>query len=429
MNPHRCTVAQLGARRHYAIPRLLHEQGMLEFLHTDICASKGWPRLLASVVPESLKSASFRRMADRQPRGIDPSRIRPHNVLGLMNNLRRRRARTPEQRARIDYTCRVGFARTVARSGLGNADSVYTFDGAGLEILERARRESMRGIVDQCIASRESVVRIIQEEEERFPGVGTYTICDPGGLIADRERAEWENATTIICGSEFVKETIRQAGGPVEKVVVVPSGVDVSVSSRLRRHPPEGRPLHVLFVGEVGLRKGAHYLIEAARHLSPDVAEFRLVGAIQFRMSFIERAPSNVKLFGAVPRSDIHRHYEWADVLCFPSLCEGSAIVTYEALAMGLPVITTPNSGSMVRHGIDGYIIAARSNEAILEAIETFRQRGLEDEPERPSGQPAPFSIEAYKQRIIPVVTGDKVTRERSAAVGEPAFPAVPVEE
>jgi glycosyltransferase involved in cell wall biosynthesis len=71
-----------------------------------------------------------------------------------------------------------------------------------------------------------------------------------------------------------------------------------------------------------------------------------------------------------VTRQEVRRHYQWADVFVFPSLCEGSAMVTYEALAAGLPVITTPNAGSVVRDGVDGFIVPIRDAEAIAAKLD-----------------------------------------------------------
>lgn len=424
--PHRCTVAQLGARRHYAIPRILYEEHWLERLHTDLCVTKGWPKWLLAALPEGIRPPSLRRLAARNPRGIPPDRIQTYEILGLKNSLRRRRAASAEDRARIDLVCRVEFAKAVARGGLGECQTVYTFDGAGLEILELARRRGIRGILDQCIVARAVVIEIVDRECEEFPEVGHSSIRDPGGQIAARERAEWEVADTIICGSEFVKDSIRQVGGPAEKVVVIPSGVDFSYIVPLKHASPK-RPLHVLFVGEVGLRKGAHYLVEAARQLESTGTTFRFVGSVQFRESYLPRIPSNARLLGSVPRSEIQSHYEWADVFCFPSLCEGSALVTYEAMAMGLPVITTPNAGSIVRDGVDGYLIPPRSSAAIVDALERFAKDGLPaPEPDRPASgepedrmqdQPPAFSMEAYRRRLLPILSAAAVAPPDHAAV------------
>src|ERR1035438_1618997 len=129
------------------------------------------------------------------------------------------------------------------------------------------------------------------------------------------------------------------------------------------------RPLRVLIVGTVGLRKGAPYVMEAAKRLKGQ-AEFRWVGAISLRPEAAAEMGQYVQLAGPVPRSEVARHFEWADVFVLPSLCEGSATVTYEALAHGLPVICTANTGSVVRDGVEGYIVPARDTKGLTARLE-----------------------------------------------------------
>jgi glycosyltransferase involved in cell wall biosynthesis len=59
-----------------------------------------------------------------------------------------------------------------------------------------------------------------------------------------------------------------------------------------------------------------------------------------------------------------------ADVFVFPTLFEGSAVVTYEALACGLPSIVTPNAGAVVREGAEGMLVPAGDVERLAAAIE-----------------------------------------------------------
>ena len=99
------------------------------------------------------------------------------------------------------------------------------------------------------------------------------------------------------------------------------------------------------------MRKGSPYVLEAARRLAGS-ATFRMVGPCSLPAQIIDGAPSNLEILGPVPRGDIMRHYAWADVFLLPSVCEGSATVVYEALTAGLPVICTPNTGSVVRDGV-----------------------------------------------------------------------------
>ena len=59
-----------------------------------------------------------------------------------------------------------------------------------------------------------------------------------------------------------------------------------------------------------------------------------------------------------------------ADIFVLPTLAEGSATIVHEALAVGLPVVTTRSAGSVVTHGLEGLIVAERDSDALAEAIE-----------------------------------------------------------
>jgi glycosyltransferase involved in cell wall biosynthesis len=132
-------------------------------------------------------------------------------------------------------------------------------------------------------------------------------------------------------------------------------------------------PLKVLFVGQVSPRKGIPYLFEAIRRFSPNDVCCRVVGPLKIFQSAIKKyCPENVKIVGPVSRQDLGQHYEWADVFCLPSLCEGSATVLYEAASFGLPIITTPNSGSPFGEDQGCHLVPVRDGEAIVHILKEF---------------------------------------------------------
>jgi len=114
------------------------------------------------------------------------------------------------------------------------------------------------------------------------------------------------------------------------------------------------------------LRKGVPYLLEALRALDrPAQIQAKLVGSVALQRQPLSRYERWCEIVGSVSRQEILNAYQWADVLVLPSLCEGSATVTYEAMACGLPIVTTPSSGSLVRDGIEGFVIKARDTEKL----------------------------------------------------------------
>ncbi len=124
----------------------------------------------------------------------------------------------------------------------------------------------------------------------------------------------------------------------------------------------------MLTVGTVCLRKGLPYVAQVAEALRGGMT-FRVVGPCRLLDAGLQKLRPVVELAGAVPRSEVQAHFEWADVFLFPSLCEGTATVCYEALAAGLPVICTPNAGSVVRDGIEGFLVPIRDTPAIVDRL------------------------------------------------------------
>lgn len=359
-------VAQLGARRHYAVPEALQAAGVLDTLLTDLYATSPWLRLGAKLLRSTSESA---RLLGRESAGIPHATVRQFPVFGLRRAWQSRKTRSKTDRLRQYLEANRTFCRLVCENWPASADTLYVFNSAGLEILEEAKRRGCVCVVDQITAPWAIEEPLLEEERQRWPGweegATDRAAWDP---LAEREQTEWALADVIICGSEFVRDGVARLGGPVEKCVVVPYGVrDASLRTSPRdRH--DG-PLRVLFAGTLQLRKGVQYLLEAARLVPAGSAVFRLAGASQFNASALEGFAGQADVLGAVPRSDMGAQYEWADVLVAPSISEGSANVCYEALAAGLPVIATANTGSIVRDGADGYIVPIRDAQTIADRI------------------------------------------------------------
>ncbi len=316
---------------HYAVPRILYAAGMLEHLYTDACAVKGWPRVLNGF-PRCILPSALRRLSTRIPEGVPQSHITAFGSLGVTYALELMMTKSVSERAAITLWASKCFCNKVLERGLGNAQGIYAFKIAALELLQAARALGLRGVLEQISAPSGIWQNLIAEERSRFP---KWELNRPIGpafqAFCQRERAEWQSADVILCGSDYVMECIAADGGPVERCVVVPYGVDMRF--RIANRRPH-RPIHVLTVGTVNLNKGAPYVLEAAQRLKGK-ALFRMVGGIDISPMAERELRRHVKLTGLVPRSEIFRHYAWADVFLLPSICEGSATATYEALASG----------------------------------------------------------------------------------------------
>lgn len=361
-------VCQIGARRHYAVARALFGAGLLELLVTDVCADIPPWRWLGMLIPESRRGDRLTRLMGRSVPEVPTVRIVD---LPLFNFQLHRHRRSGEQLT--DHWARrnAAFCRAVVRRGFGQADTVYAFNGAALEIFQAAKQRGLRTILDQTAAPWRWNARLLREEMARWPGwEDRPSELDESGLLSEREEAEWELADVIACGSDFCRSTLIDSGVPAAKCHVMPRAVTTSPKATQSPRPiNSGGVLRVLFAGTLQLRKGVPYLYGAAKNLSGKSIEFRMVGPSLLSEEANRKLGRYCHLDGVVPRSRMEDHYQWADVLVLPTLSEGSANVCHEAMAAGLPVITTPAAGSMVRDRVNGLIVPTRDAGALTEAI------------------------------------------------------------
>ena len=393
-------VSQLGARMHYAVPRIFASQGRLAQFYTDICATEGWPSVV-NRLPRQMLPSSLRRLTGRVPKGVPPELTSTFPNFGVWSAVRRLREKDVIEHMENSVWAASGFSRRVASKGFHSAEGLYAFAGEALEQMQAAKRQGMWTAVEQMNAPRVVFEELVGGEQMSFPDwAGPYTENRYAQAYGRREEAEWALADIIVCPSDFVRNHVIARGGSAEKCVVVPYGIDP-------QFPPQdviriGGPLRILTVGEVGLRKGAQYIAEAARILGKS-ATFRIAGPSKLSNEVMARLAQSVELRGVVPRTEMVKEYEWADVFLLPSVCEGSATAVYEALGAGLPVICTENAGSVVRHGIEGFIVPIRDSQAIASAItELSEHPGTRAAmSENAVARAAEFTVKRYGERLL----------------------------
>jgi glycosyltransferase involved in cell wall biosynthesis len=132
-----------------------------------------------------------------------------------------------------------------------------------------------------------------------------------------------------------------------------------------------------LFAGGISQRKGIKYLLEAWRRIRRPGWRLQLLGPMPSDLRPLEPYRQIIEPLGRVAHGEMPSRMAAADVFVFPSLFEGSAVVTYEALASGLPSVVTPDAGSVVRDGQDGFVVPVRDVDALAD-----RMKQLGDDPE-----------------------------------------------
>ena len=383
----RITVIQPGARLHYAVPEILARAGLLKRLYTDLHADHPVLRAVGRA-PLGWQPKPLRRLLGRRlPPSLSPALVEDLPLRTLVEHARGE----PGD----------GIRRLLARleaAPLGGGDVIYTV--VVNEDLETMRRLKARGarIVHECMIGPD-VGLWLQDERRRHPGIEPDE--DPATVASGRarDREKYGLADLVLVPSDFARRAVLALDCPPEKVHVVPYGLEPVL-----RAAAAPRARQALFVGSVGLRKGSHHLAAAARKLArprPDIS-FRVVGPISARLRQHPelRGPTYV---GQVPRAAIGAEYAAADVFVLPTLCDSFALVHLEAMAAGVPVITTPNCGSVVRDGVDGFIVPVRDPDAIAARVEqVVSDRALRAEMSASAqARAAEFSLEHYGPRLL----------------------------
>jgi glycosyltransferase involved in cell wall biosynthesis len=331
----------VGSRFHaFDLARELNLYGMLRFLHT------GYPAFLAERFGIPYKAIHS---------------VYSHEPLNRVSSFLYRQGIV---KRKFDFALSDRFDRIVARRLRPGADIFVGWSSQCLRSLEKAATYGMVTIVERGSAHIEWQRETLQTEAERT-GLPTE-IPDPNTV--ERELAEYETADFIAVPSRFVAGTFAEYGIKQDRLIINPYGVDLQRFDRQAR-TKNHQGLRVIHVGQVSVRKGVHYLVPAVEKVKG--ATLTLVGAIPHGMeSVVSR--SCTRPVGPVPGADLPSFYAAADVFCLLSIEEGLALVILQAMAMGLPVIATPNTGAeeIITDGEEGFIVEAGDSNTVTERLQ-----------------------------------------------------------
>jgi glycosyltransferase involved in cell wall biosynthesis len=358
-------VAHKGAREHFLAARALHRRGLLAQLVTDWYSpvSPAWAGRMKKLSPGLARA--FGAFTKDLPR----DRVRALNAFGLRSRWTLGRAdrqgRLLEAMGRDDQA----FARRLAALPLPPHNVFMVYSYAALEALEAEKARGKLTLVDQIDPGR-TEWELLREETERWPDYADLEAEPPAGYY-ERAQAEWRVAHITIVNSEWTRSALVRQGADPRRIEVIPLAYQPERGPPPEHTAPSGG-LNVLWLGSVILRKGIAYLVEAARQLLSEPVRFLVAGPIGIHEAALRKAPPNVVWMGAVPRSEAQRLYRSSDVFVLPTLSDGFAITQVEALAHGLPVVTTPNCGAVVEDGRTGFIVPPRDAGRLAEAIRRF---------------------------------------------------------
>ena len=272
------------------------------------------------------------------------------------------------------------FAKKVAKYAIKhNVDAVVLFDSNVYECFKKIKsvNRNVICILDVTIASR-SFMKNIYEKDIAFTNdralyreqIHLWDDMKMKGYVREFVEADY-----LLVGSEFVKKSIIPITGNDRKVIKVPYGVDISHFNLTKKNYLNG-PLKLFFVGGINRRKGVHHLLQVVSQYSKEEVVLSLAGSYDSSSDLYKNYNDieNIIFEGFVTRDVVARKYVESHIFVLPSLAEGLALVGLEALASGLPVLCTQNTGvnDLIVNGENGFVIPASDPHALKEKLDWF---------------------------------------------------------
>jgi glycosyltransferase involved in cell wall biosynthesis len=285
-------------------------------------------------------------------------------------------SRHEEGWASIDQVCRDldhAVARRIERGDSGQkADGIYGYEDCCLETFRAAKARGLPCFYDLPIAYWETVRKLLEEESRRLPEweptlVGTR---DSAAKL-ERKTGELALADMVICPSLFVLESLPAAVRGEKHCLVAEFGSPPGNPDAARRSSRDSDKLRVLFAGSMTQRKGLADVFAAMKLLKRHDVELIVMGSPIAPMEFYRNQYRDFTYMSTRPHREVLDLMQSCDALVLPSLAEGRALVQQEALASGLPLIITKNTGGedLIVPGETGFLVPIRSPDKIAEKI------------------------------------------------------------
>jgi glycosyltransferase involved in cell wall biosynthesis len=227
--------------------------------------------------------------------------------------------------------------------------------------------------------------------------------------LRDIELDAFSRADRLVAPSQFVARELVAAGVDAGRIDVVEFGADLARTPDTLAGPaqaPTARAarggIDFVFAGNVSRRKGVVELLQAWSDGPFAEDRLHLCGRVfsEIRPALAGARGGSVLTPGFV---DIARYLKGCDVFVLPSWLEGSAKSVFEAMAHGLPSIVTDSAGSVVRDGVDGFVIEAGDVDALRSRMAWMRDHPAERLAMGASARAraAGFTWERYAERVV----------------------------
>jgi glycosyltransferase involved in cell wall biosynthesis len=368
----RVLVFHTGARDYYQVARAMHEAGILECLVTNgyrYQSPNGLLRLLEAV------PAFAGRISSRECPKLPDAAVEAHLVpellvhgLGRISERLGDRAFAWQERLLAERAAKVAIDSGV--------DAVLSYSYCAYHLFSQLEGKGIRRLLFQCHPHPDFVSDILREEGSQNPKWGATLWKEKelswGESYLAQLRAEPQMADMVVAASSFTRKSLVEKGVDGGKIVVVPYGSDSRLGAAPELGKMAGNRQRILFVGQMGQRKGLSYLLEACEGMGMAGRELRVCGrGFDIDPEIRRSKPDWLTIRRDLTEGELAREYSEADVFVLPSLVEGFGLVILEALSFGVPVVTTTSTGApdVMTDGEEGFIVPPRDSGALRNCI------------------------------------------------------------
>ncbi len=368
-------VVHRGARDAYQASLALQQAGLLQELITDLYwpAERRWARSLGRLLPVSAR----RMLAARHAPGLPSSQVRVDWPMGPLSFLLDKLPRAPfSWRRQAQRTTDASLGTWAGKRAAASGAALLSYSYYGYHAFSAY---GQGGMLFQLHPHPASIRTILAKELEDHPDCAAslrkeWELSLPEEDFA-RLVAETRMASQWIVASSFTRRTLLENGIPADSIAVVPYGVDLQKFSPAlgeQRQRNANAPLRLLFVGTINQRKGIKYLLEAMRLLGSRRVELTVCGRVVDDLSLFRSFGPNVQVRPSVRADELLAAYRQADLFVFPSVAEGFGQVLLEALACGLPILSTTSTAApdLVTDGVQGFVVDPRRPDLLAGRIE-----------------------------------------------------------
>jgi glycosyltransferase involved in cell wall biosynthesis len=255
----------------------------------------------------------------------------------------------------------------IASHSIPESRVVHFVNSIGLITARRAKKNWGATIV--CDSRQDHPMFQAEVLDDEAKRLGLEATCIPNTSYRDKMTRELELADYIVVPSTHTKSTFVTHGFDPNKIHVLGYGIETNL---FQPSPNCHKTFRVLYAGQIAYRKGVQYLLEAFSRLNLKNAELVLVGGVDpaFR-KVLAQYEGRFTHVDKLTRIDLQKQYARSSVHVLPSLADAFALTVLEALASGLPVIISENTGTkdIVREGENGFVVPIRDVSAIEQAL------------------------------------------------------------